>query len=106
MQHSNQDGNRGGSYRESHGDRNATNEKNYSNQGGGWEDDRSGHERGGYGRGRNYHHDNSDGRSGRFGSEMKKTASEINEIKKTTKKGRKQVSKGRSSPKPRSRSSR
>lgn len=64
------DNNYGGSYRESYGGRNDHNENDYSNQGGGWEDDRSGYEREGYGRNRNYDRNESDGRTGRWGRDM------------------------------------
>lgn len=48
------DYNKGGSYRESYGNRNDKKEDKFSNQAGGWESDRSGAERSGYGRKRNY----------------------------------------------------
>ena len=48
------DDNTGGSYRESHGGKGDKQEKNFSNEKGGWESDRSGSERSGYGRKRNY----------------------------------------------------
>ena len=48
------DNNKGGSYRESYGDGSDKKEDNYTYEKGGWESDRSGNERKGYGRKRNY----------------------------------------------------
>lgn len=48
------DDNKGGSYRESYGDRHDKKEDKFTNEKGGWESDRSGAEREGYGLKKNY----------------------------------------------------